>query len=250
LSSVTVYGSIYKLRRSAELLAPDKDFSWLKEIEQALEWDMRPASKRDRIVDSDRIVRAGLTLMRETEENPNFSKFRRRLQYRNGLMIALLAFLPLRLRNFAALRIGTTLVQIEDQWQIVIPARETKSGRAEQRKVPNLLQPCLTRYIDAYRRPLRPEDKGLGVSGTDRPLSYNGCERIITETTRKMLGVPISPHLFRACAASMAYLHAGDQPYLAAGILQHTDPSVTESHYNRAKGASFGRAFSELVERQ
>ena len=58
-----------------------------------------------------------------------------------------LALLPLRLRDFAALRIGITLVQVEDHWQIVIPARETKSGRAEQRKVPNLLQPCLTRYI-------------------------------------------------------------------------------------------------------
>jgi len=81
-------------------------------------------------------------------------------------------------------------------------------------------------------------------------LSYNGCERIITETTRKTLGVPISPHLFRTCATSMTYLYAGDQPHLAAGILHHIDPTVTEAHYNRARGASFGRAFSELVESQ
>jgi hypothetical protein len=50
VSSVTLYGSIYKLRRTAELLAPAVDFTWLREIEQELEWDMRPASKQNRIV--------------------------------------------------------------------------------------------------------------------------------------------------------------------------------------------------------
>jgi integrase len=165
-------------------------------------------------------------------------------------MIAFLAFLPLRLKNFAALKISMTLIQVEGQWQAVIPARDTKSGRAEERKVPDLLQPFLMRYIAIYRRPVRPEDNALWIGGTGKSLSYSGCERIISETTRASLGLAISPHLFRACAASMAYLYAGNQPHLAAGILQHTDPTVTEAHYNRAKGASFGRVFSELVERQ
>ena len=165
-------------------------------------------------------------------------------------MIAFLAVLPLRLKNFAALQIGTTLVQFDGQWQVMIPARETKSRRAEERRVPDLLQPFLTRYIDVYRNPLQPEDKALWTTGRGMALSYSGCELIITETTRRALGVPVSPHLFRACAASLVYLYAGDQPHLAAGILQHTDPSVTEAHYNRAQGASFGRAFSELIERQ
>ena len=36
VGSVTVYGSIYKLRRMAELLAPGRDFTWLTEIEKDL----------------------------------------------------------------------------------------------------------------------------------------------------------------------------------------------------------------------
>jgi hypothetical protein len=79
VGSVTLYGSIYKLRRTAELLAPAMDFTWLREIEQDLEWDMRPASKLDRIVDSDRIVKAGLDLMHDAESNDKLSPFRRRL---------------------------------------------------------------------------------------------------------------------------------------------------------------------------
>jgi integrase len=246
--SVTLYSNIYKLRRTAELLAPNKDLAWLKDIEQELEWDMRPASKFDRIVDADRIVQAGLTLMRDAEANPKLSSFKRRLQYRNGLMIAFLAFLPLRLKNFVSLKIGTTLTRVGEQWHVIIPASESKSGRAEQRRVPDLLQPFLTRYIASHRLTALLDDKSLWRSSADEALTYNACGRIITDTTRKTLGVAISPHLFRACAASMAYLYAGDQPYLAAGILQHTDPRVTEAHYNRARGASFGRAFSLLVE--
>jgi hypothetical protein len=222
--SVTIYGNIYKLRRVAELLAPATDFTWLREIEQELEWDMQPASKLDRIVDSDRIVKAGLDLMRDAETNDTISSFRRSLQHRNGLMIAFLAFLPLRLKNFASLKIGTSLIQVDEHWNVVIPARDTKSGRAEERRVPNFLQPFLNRYVDIYRSTAGPENKALWISGTGQKLGYSGCERVITETTRTALGVPISPHLFRACAASMAYLYAGDQPHLAAGILQHTNP--------------------------
>ena len=99
VGSVTLYGNIYKLRRAAELLAPGNDFTWLREIEQELEWNMRPASKTDRIVDSDRIVKAGLDLMLEAENDDKSSPLRKALQFRNGLMIAFLALLPLRLKT-------------------------------------------------------------------------------------------------------------------------------------------------------
>ena len=45
VGSVTVYGSIYKLRRMAEVLDPTRDFSWLIEIEKDLASAMRPRPK-------------------------------------------------------------------------------------------------------------------------------------------------------------------------------------------------------------
>jgi integrase len=249
VGSVTLYGNIYKLRRIAELLAPGKDFTWLREIEQELEWDMRPASKTHRIVDSDRIVKAGFDLMLEAENDEKSSPLRNALQFRNGLMIAFLALLPLRLKNFSSLRIGFHVLRVGESWHVVLLASETKSRRAEERRVPDILEPYLVRYLEVYRRCLRPQDQGLWVGIGGRSLTAFGCERIIREATFVTLGTRISPHLFRTCAASMAYLHAGDQPYLASALLQHTDRTVTEAHYNRAKGASYGRAFSLLVER-
>jgi len=46
VSSVTVYGSVYKLRRITQLIAPENDLSWLREIENDLAFlmKMRPNS--------------------------------------------------------------------------------------------------------------------------------------------------------------------------------------------------------------
>ena len=67
VSSVTVYGSIYKLRRASQLIAPGRDFAWLAEIEKDLALVMRPRSKFDRMVMAEVLVEAGLTLIRDAE---------------------------------------------------------------------------------------------------------------------------------------------------------------------------------------
>jgi integrase len=78
-------------------------------------------------------------------------------------------------------------------------------------------------------------------------MSYSAVELVITETTRLALGVAVSPHLFRACAATAIYTHAGDNPNLASGLLQHVDRRVTEEHYNRATSISAARLYAEIV---
>src|SRR5262245_43430194 len=65
--SVTVWNSVYKLRRAAQLIAPGVDFGWLTEIEKDIALVMVPRSKADRLVLTERLVEAGLTLIREAE---------------------------------------------------------------------------------------------------------------------------------------------------------------------------------------
>ncbi len=67
VSTVTVYGSIYKLRRMAQLLAPTRDFVWVIELEKDLELVMQPKSKFGRFVYTDVLVEAGITLMAEAD---------------------------------------------------------------------------------------------------------------------------------------------------------------------------------------
>jgi hypothetical protein len=130
VSSVTVYGSIQKLRRFAQLIAPDSDLGWLIEIERQLYSERRPRPKWDRVVTTDVLVDAGRTLMAEAKiaKRPELTRAR---MFRNGLMVALLAYCPIRLKNFAALEIGRSFVNVDGTWWIVLTAAETKEKREE-----------------------------------------------------------------------------------------------------------------------
>src|SRR5262249_34749180 len=122
VGSVTVQGSIYKLRRMAQLLAPQCDHGWLVEIENDLALIMQPKSKAHCVVSANVTAEAGMTLMAEAEAATHRSPLARARQFRDGLMVALLAFHSIRLKNFAALEIGRTFVKIRGEWWIVLPA--------------------------------------------------------------------------------------------------------------------------------
>ncbi|MGO9134385.1 MAG: hypothetical protein ACLP8A_10110, partial [Methylovirgula sp.] len=97
VGSVTTAQTIHKLRRAAELLDPNGDFTWLAELEKDFALMMRPQSKDHRIVDPDRLFEAGLTLIGEATDNPDLTPLRRARQVRNGVMVALLVLCPIRL---------------------------------------------------------------------------------------------------------------------------------------------------------
>ncbi len=149
--SVMLYRNLYKLRRAAELMGWGSDLTWLKEIESDLHADVRPRDRSDRLVTTDRLVRAGLTLAQEAEANLSLKLWKRACLYRNGLMIALLALCPIRLKNFTDLTLGTSLRRIGDRWWIILAAKDTKPGRPDERRVPQLLDATLNRYLDTYR---------------------------------------------------------------------------------------------------
>jgi integrase/recombinase XerD len=62
ISSVTAWNCIYKLRRAAQLLSSKTNFTWLIEIERDLEAVQEPASKLNRFVYTEQLIKAGLTL--------------------------------------------------------------------------------------------------------------------------------------------------------------------------------------------
>ena len=237
VGSVTAYGSIYKLRRACELIDPARDLSWLADIEKDLALVMRPRSKADRLVLTEVLIEAGLTLVAEAENSRKMSKLGQARQVRNGLMVAMLAMHPIRLKNFADLEIGRNFIEIKGSWWIVLSASETKEGRPDERRIDDLLQPALDRYLKKCRPVLAGADQStaaLWLSSNDgNAMTYDGVARAITETTRSTVGIAVSPHLFRTAIASSAAIHGGENPHLASALLHHTDYRVTEAHYNQ-----------------
>src|SRR5262249_47131379 len=236
--------------RAVQLLAPSFDFSWLAEIEKDLALEMEPRSKFDRLVLTGRLVEAGLTLVAEARDFANTDLARAR-GVRNGLLVALLALCPIRLKNFAALEIGQTFKDVHGRWWIALPANVTKSGRPDERPVPA----WLNRYIDVYlnqSRPIllrsSPPTNSLWISSTTgRQMTTKNLGTLISKITLETIGVDVSPHLFRAAAASTAAAYGGSTPHLASAVLNHTDPRVTEEHYNRATSIGAGRTYAEIV---
>jgi hypothetical protein len=73
---------------------------------------MAPKSKVNRLVYPNVIAEAGLALMVDADAAKQRTALARARQFRNGLMIALMAFHPMRLKNFAAFEIGRTFVKV------------------------------------------------------------------------------------------------------------------------------------------
>jgi integrase len=250
--SVTVYNCIHMLRRAAELLAPAADFSWLAEIEKDLALVMEPRSKFDRLVFTGRLVEAGLASVAEAQQFAKNDLARAR-GVRNGLMIALLALCPIRLKNFADLEIGRTFKNVQGSWWIALPSVSTKSRRPDERRVPELLNGSIGVYLNEARPVLlrsRSTTSALWISSTTGgPMTRKNLGTLISRITLETLGVDVSPHLFRTAAASTAAAYGGNTPYLASALLNHTDPRVTEQHYNRATSVSASKIYTEIVSR-
>ena len=211
---------------------------------------MVPRSKADRLVLTERLVEAGLTLIREAE---TFGKtaHARAIGVRNGLLVVLLALYPIRVKNFAALTIANTFVNIDGRWWIHIPSDDTKSKRVDERQVAEIITEAVNRYINTHRPVLCGGDAkqtALWISSTTgKRLTTKNLGTLISKITRETMGVDVSPHLFRTAGASTAAIYGGKHPHLASAVLNHRDPRVTE-YYNRAMSLTAGEDYGVIAQ--
>jgi integrase len=249
--SVTVWNSVYKLRRAAQLIAPDRVFAWLVEIERDIALTMVPRSKNYRLVLTERLVEAGLLLIHEAH---TFGKtpFARATGIRNGLLIIMLALHPIRVKNFASLAIGSSFLKIDGRWWIRISAAETKTHNVDQRQVPEFMTSLVDEYVHKYRKVLtrdRSDQSALWISSTTgRQMTVKNLGTLISKLTRETIGVDICPHLFRTAGASTAAVYGRKFPHLASAVLGHHDRRVTEEHYNLASSLDAGAVYLAVIQ--
>jgi integrase len=131
------------------------------------------------------------------------------------------------------------------RWWITLPAQSTKSGRPDERPIPAFLNPAIELYLNEARPVLlgsKPPIGTLWVASTTRgAMTRKNLGTLISRVTFQTLGVDVSRHLFRMAAASTAAAYGSKMPYLTSAILNHTDPRVTEEHYNRATSINAAR---------
>src|SRR5690348_14059494 len=90
----------------------------------------------------------GIGLMQRSYSPADMNEAR---SYRNGLVVALLAAAPMRISNFAAIRIGHHLRQDDQCWSISLDATETKTRAADCWPLDSQISGYLERYLSLVR---------------------------------------------------------------------------------------------------
>ena len=133
--------------------------------------------------------------------------------YRDGLMIACLAYRPLRLANFIGLELGRQLQRRGNGWWLEIPAAETKTRRPIALPFPEPLVPALERYLAHWRPQLAPRQPGrppcpaLWLTEQNRGISPTHAHLRITRHTAAAFGLLGQPARLPRCPGD----HGGDR---------------------------------------
>lgn len=247
VGSIARHNYLSRIDRMARLLAPGTDTAWLKDVVAELKDQITPRSKAARITPSSHLLGLGLELIERARTSVTGTRLQIARLYRDGLMIAMLALCPIRLKNFASLQIGKHLRKIDDHWWIMLAGEETKTGRADERPLPAILTPIIDQWISTYRLCFLKSGDALWASTAGGALAYTHVGAIITEATKRELGIAVNPHLFRDCAVFTIAHNAGSEMGVASALLQHTDTRVTETHYNRGSKVEAVKSFHRII---
>jgi integrase/recombinase XerD len=133
----TVLCRVEELYDAMRVMAPEANWDWLLERYRSLSARVRPMrDKLSRLKSIDELVALGHRLMEEAETEVGLSRMRRAVRFRDGLMIGLLAYRPVRQRNFTSMRFGRHLTKVGGGWQILFAANETKTRVPTKRCFP------------------------------------------------------------------------------------------------------------------
>lgn len=153
--------------------------------------------------------------------------------YRNWLMILFLSVAPLRLKNFAATKIGIELRHIRGKWLVCFAASAMKNRESFTCPLPPQLAPALSHYLEKIRPALlgKQETKHLWINYRGRALSEHGIYLRVAKFTKRVLGQAINPHLFRHIAATTIGLLKPQEKETARALLAHLDGETTDRYY-------------------
>jgi integrase/recombinase XerD len=211
-------------------------------------------NKRQKLRQPDALIDLGRRHLEEAEIASSVDMPAAALQFRNGLIIALLAYRPMRIANLAAIEIDKHLVSQRDGWSLIFGDGETMQRRRVEFPFPGKLNAALDRYLSKYRP--APASKGahrgsvgsaLWVSQDGGAFTADGIRQEICRLTKDAFGAPINPHLFRDCAATMIAVDDPGRVKIIAAVLGHASMETSERHYNQAQSIESSRQYHQTL---
>ncbi len=244
--------NLRNLRLTLRYICPGEDWPWLLTIIKQIAAQAKQKPEKYHLVTSETLYALGIELMDRAITNSNAAKkvyMAHTFGYRDGLIIALLALIPLRMRTLAALRIGKHLVQSGDQWVLDIPAEDTKTKRPLDYPISAKLSGRIDLYLNQFRCRIRSAGAHdyLWASNRGRPMSNGAIYAAVQRRTREALGFPVNPHRFRHAAATLWSIRDPVNVRGVKDLLGHASFGTTEKYYIMAQSRIAGRALARAI---
>jgi hypothetical protein len=106
---------------------PNRRWSFINDLASKIRARHRPTRDKSNLRLSDELVELGFELMHAAGDLVGLDAA---IAYRDGLLIAILALIPLRRRNLADLALGVTLVREGSSWIVAFGEDDTKTHAA------------------------------------------------------------------------------------------------------------------------
>ena len=247
---VTLSVYLHHLWLAIRYLCPRDDWRWLLVISKRIKAQAKPKPEKHHLVTSATLYELGIRLMDAALAcgKPPTS-WRVQTGFRDGLIIALLALIPLRRRTLSGLRIGKQLIKSGDRWFLDIPAENVKS----KRPLDYLISQELSERIDVYVNQIRSQTAGsdthdyLWACSRGGPMRGRGIYGAVRRRTRKALGFPINLHRFRRAAPTFWSIRDPANVRGAKDLLGHASFATTEKYYLMSQSRIAGRAFARVI---
>jgi integrase len=250
---VTVAIDLDHFRGALRLICPGVDWSWLLIITKRIAAAAPRRHPKYHLVTSDRLYALGLELMDGAITDADGAKHMSKaqaFQYRDGLIIALRALIPLRSRTVVAMRIGIHLVKTGDLWGLDIPAADTKSQRPLDYPIPRELSARIDLYLERFRSRIPGAERHTApwASNQGRPMCAMAIYEAVRNRTRKAFGFAVNLHRFRHAAASFWSIRDPANVRAVKDLLGHYSFGTTNRYYIMGQSRLAGRVLARAVD--
>jgi hypothetical protein len=222
----TIISRCSELWMAMKIIAPSANVDWIRRPRGVSIFASLKKVKRALII-PDTLVLIDWAIEMMEGADLGMPRLHGHVVFRNGLLLAILAYRARRLRAMAGTRVGKELVSNASAFRIELGPELVKTKR------PALLG---GRRSDA-----------LWISRQGRALSASGISNIVLKTSSARFGTAFATHRFRYSLATTAVLRAPEMPGLAAAVMGISAP-VIEQAYARAGQVLAVRQFAEVLE--
>lgn len=248
----TLSNQLFHIIAILESAMPDGDWSEFRKLRGKLKrLAHREPRQQPPIVHASRTLELGRELIRQGLDRDLADEAAVDL-YLDGLLIAMLTLVYLRIGNFAALELDRHLTRGRELWLLTVASDETKNKHADNGALPDFFAPWLDYYVDVIRPELasrarrNANTQRLWLDAKGRWLTDQAIRKRIKRRTKEAFGFAISPHTFRKIALTTFVIERPEYAAWGPALLRHHSPKTAEKHYFVAQGQLAIETYHEI----